>query len=279
MNPKIDDAPLHAEGNTNNLSTGFITSFLFTTLVALAVIYLWDLAGQGRTSHVPRFFVVPWVLAAGQELENGMNEFSGRSLQPVSTLLRFTALGGMFVIVILGPTFFLLGMRKRAIAHQSSRLSWPHSTGSIVGAVITIPIVCIILLGPPIQKVAFSNLKERQAVQSGRDFMINDLNRIAWDVFQYRVKPKSMGRSGGGSVAGYALSPDLETTPFAHYSVSLKEGKVEVLASSTRYPGATITTTVNETGALSNWRFEGEFRDEAPPPGFWTSLKRLLLSY
>lgn len=279
MKPKIEDASLQAEGSKGELSIGFVISFLLTTLISLIVIYGWDLVGQDRWSFVPRFFTVPWVLAAGQEILNNSNEFSGRPLEPVSLSLRFSALGGMLLIAVLGPTLFLLEKRSRVIAHHSSQISWPRNTASIVGAVITIPIVSIILLAPPIQKVMFSELKEILPAQRNNFYMTYGLRRIAWDVFQYRVKPKSMENGGGGSVAGYTLPPDLATTPYAHYSVGLKGETIEVLARSTGSPSATITISVDGKGGMSNWRTGGEFRDFAPQPGFWSSLKRLFLSY
>lgn len=279
MKLKIEDTPFHTEGKGEELSTGFVTSFFLTTLIALTVVYVWDLLGQERMSYIPHFFVMPWVVAAGQEILNSVNEFSGRPLEPVSLALRFSALGGMLLIAVLGPTLFLLEMRARAIAQHSNQVSWSRSSASIIGAVITIPIVSIVLLAPPIQKVMFSELKEILPAQRNNFYMTYGLRRIAWDVFQYRVKPKSMENGGGGSVAGYTLPPDLATTPYAHYSVSLKGETIEVLARSTGSPSATITISVDGKGGMSNWRTGGEFRDFAPQPGFWSSLKRLFLSY
>ncbi len=279
MKPKIEDASMQAEGNKGELSIGFVTSFFLTTLISLVVIHVWDLVGQDRWSFIPRFFSVPWALAAGQEIVNGLNEFSGHLLEPVSLSLRFSALGGLLLIAVLGPTPFLLEMRARAIVHHSNRISWPRSTASIVGTVITIPVVGLIRLAAPLQKGIFCELNEVQPAPRNNRFMVYGLNRIAWDVFQYRVKPKSMENGGGGSVAGYTLPPDLATTPYAHYSVSLKGETIEVLARSTGSPSATITISVDGRGGMSNWRTGGEFRDEAPPPGFWSSLKRLSLSY
>ena len=279
MKPKIEDASLQAEGNKGELSIGFVTSFLLTTLISLVVIYAWDLVGQDRWSFVPRFFVVPWVVAAGQEILNSVNEFSGRSLDPVSLSLRFSALGGMLLIAVLSPTLFLFEMRARAIAHHSNRISWPRSVASIVGAVITIPIVGIILLAPPIQKVMLAELKVVVPGQHNSHDVAYGLRRIAWDIFQYRVKPKSMMNGGGGSVAGYTLPPDLATTPHALYSISPKGESIEVLGRSTRSPSFTITISIDGKGSMSNWRTGGEFRDLAPQPGFWSSLKRLFLSY
>lgn len=279
MKPKIEDASLQAEGNKGELSIGFVISFLLTTLISLVVIYVWELVGRDRLSYGPHFFVVPWALAAGQEIENGLSGFSGRSLEPVSLSLRFSALGGMLLIAVLGPTLFILEMRARVISRHLIQVLWPRSTASIVGTVIMIPVVSIILLAAPIQKVMFSELKEAGPGQRNTRDVAYGLRRIAWDIFQYRVKPKSMANGGGGSVAGYTLPPDLATTPYAHYSVSPKGESIEVLGRSTRSPSVTITISVNGKGDMSNWRLGGEFRDEAPPPGFWSSLKRLFLSY
>jgi len=277
MKSKIEE--VQAEGTKDELSIGFVTSFFLTALAALAVIHVWELVGLDRMSYIPRFFVVPWILAAGQEIVNGLNVFSGRPLELVSMPLRFAALGGMLLIAVLGPTPFLLEMRARAIARHSSRVSWPRATGSIVGAVITIPVVSIILLAAPIQKVMFSELKEAGPGHRNTRDVANGLRRIAWNVFQYRVKPKSMANGGGGSVAGYTIPPDLATTPYAHYSISPKGENIEVLGRSTRSPSVTITISVDGNGSMSNWRLGGEFRDEGSPPGFWSSLKRFLLSY
>lgn len=118
----------------------------------------------------------------------------------------------------------------------------------------------MMLLSSLIQPLVFSSLKEAQAIQENRDFMIQDLNRIAWDIFRYQVELKNKKEKKDKTIEGYILPPELASTDNARYSVSVTQGKLEILARSMRYPNASITVVVDKKGKMSDWKYEGEFR-------------------
>lgn len=260
MNPKTDDVQPEAMEGSHEPGGGFTILFLLSTVIAVITIAAWYHAAEDPMGHIPRFFVTPWMIAAGQEILHGLQEFSGRPLEPVQPLPRFLTLTSLFLITVFGPTLYFFGIRERILSRSAIRLRWPASITSIVGTVITLPTMITLLLSVPLQHAAFVGLKEAQAIQYDRDFIINDLNLIAWDIFEYRVRPKSMEGEGGGPAAGYLLPPHLASTEYGRYAIKVVGDQVEIRSESRRYSGATITASVGEKGTLTNWKFEGEFR-------------------
>lgn len=262
MNPKTDEVQPRATEASNEPSGKFTALFLVTAIIALVAISLWEHAIEDGTpvDRFPWTFTAPWIIASGQELVNGMHEFSGRPLEPAKPLPRSLMLTSLLLMIVVGPTLYLFAVRERVAARPEDRFRWPTSSASIAGAAITISTLFIVFMGVPLQRAAFDGLKEAQAIQNERDCMVNDLVRITWDIFEYRVSPKSMER-GGGSVEGYTLSPNLAMTEIGRYRTRLMGEQVEIRGESLRYPGATITTIVVEKGTLSNWKMEREFRE------------------
>ncbi len=95
-------------------------------------------------------------------------------------------------------------------------------------------------------------------INTHRDELINEINHIAADAFQYRLRPVQMG-GGGGSYTGYHIpsklvgklksSIDVETLDPYHLSLT---------ATSSLNVGS-VKATMDEKGKLSDYSYSGQF--------------------
>ena len=87
-------------------------------------------------------------------------------------------------------------------------------------------------------------------IQVRRDGIIADLNGIAADAYQYRLRPASMG-GGGGSYARYSIPAKLRSNPLADYEISKTSSSdtLSIIASAAQNLG-TITATVHPDGTV-----------------------------
>jgi hypothetical protein len=87
-------------------------------------------------------------------------------------------------------------------------------------------------------------------IQMRRDHIVADINRLAADAFQYRLRPASMG-GGGGSYAHYSIPEKLRVTPLAAYEISQTSSPetLIILAVAARDLG-TITASVDPGGMV-----------------------------
>ena len=120
----------------------------------------------------------------------------------------------------------------------------------------------LIILGVIIVGIAIAvglSLFSAQSVQSNKDAMINDLNNIAAQAYQYRIRPASMG-GGQGSYNSFALPTKMATNENGVYAPTASTDEVVILATSAANTGNTITVTVTSEGKLSGWAYTGDFQ-------------------
>jgi hypothetical protein len=102
--------------------------------------------------------------------------------------------------------------------------------------------------------------KGRIEMIGGKDAIINDLNNIAAEAYQYRIRPSSMG-GGGSSYVGYTLPSRLATNNNVIYAVSSVTAiKLTITATSITNSANRITVMLNSDGRLENWTYEGDFK-------------------
>ncbi|MGB2867906.1 MAG: hypothetical protein WBD36_05605, partial [Bacteroidota bacterium] len=80
----------------------------------------------------------------------------------------------------------------------------------------------LIILGVIIVGIAIAvglSLFSAQSIQSNKDAMINDLNNIAAQAYQYKVRPASMG-GGQGSYSNFSIPTKMATNENATYVAS-----------------------------------------------------------
>ena len=108
----------------------------------------------------------------------------------------------------------------------------------------------LIILGVIIVGIAIAvglSLFSAQSVQANHDAIINDLNNIAANAYQYYIRPASMG-GGANSYASYAIPSRMSSNENASYGATNTGATVVITGTSSSVTGATITATVNNTG-------------------------------
>lgn len=102
------------------------------------------------------------------------------------------------------------------------------------------------------------------SVQSAKDAIINDMNNLAANAYQHRIRPASMGGGAGtydGSLGGgqpYAIPAKLVTTENATYVLSNVEADA-ITFTGTHLDYGTVEATVGIDGKLTGWAYTDEF--------------------
>ncbi|HLF19885.1 MAG TPA: hypothetical protein VI704_03760 [Bacteroidota bacterium] len=120
----------------------------------------------------------------------------------------------------------------------------------------------LIILGVIIVGIAIAvglSLFSAQSVQSNKDAMINDLNNIAAQCYQFRIRPSSMG-GGQGSYSGFTLPTKMATNENGVYVPVAAADEVVITATSAANTTNLITVTVNSDGKLIGWSYDGDFQ-------------------
>src|SRR5881409_2260577 len=79
----------------------------------------------------------------------------------------------------------------------------------------------LIILGVIIVGIAIAvgiSMFSAASVQSNKDALVNDLNNLAANAYQYKIRPTTMG-GGQGSYANYAIPTKLQSNDNGSFSV------------------------------------------------------------
>ena len=121
----------------------------------------------------------------------------------------------------------------------------------------------LIILGVIIVGIAIAvglSLFSAQSVQSNKDAMINDLNNIAAQCYQFRIRPASMG-GGQGAYTNFSLPTKMATNENGVYVPDASApDEVVITATSAANAANTIVVTVDSDGKLTGWTYTGDFQ-------------------
>jgi len=121
----------------------------------------------------------------------------------------------------------------------------------------------LIILGVLIVGVAIAvglMLFSSQSNQAAKDLMVNDLNHIAAQAYQFKSKTVSMG-GGDGSYTSYAIPLQLVTNENATYSIGgATQTTITLVAVSLANTTNTITVIADVNGTLDSWTYTGDFQ-------------------
>ena len=123
----------------------------------------------------------------------------------------------------------------------------------------------LIILGVIIVGIAIAvglSLFSAQSVQANKDAITNDLNNLAANAYQYRIRPSSMG-GGSNSYAGYTIPTKLRTNENASYSIVSNSGNgIVLMGTSIQNPGNTGSVKIGTDGrsVSGGWSYNGDFQ-------------------
>jgi MFS family permease len=203
-------------------------------------------------------------LVVSTEGQTDMNPYPPPTPEPGrgGLILAFGILSIALLGPILGIPAWVMGhrdlkkIRAGVIAISQKGLTQAGMICGIVGTFISS--FTIIILGIAIA-VGLS-MYSAQCVQSNKDAMINDLNNIAANAYQYKTCPSSM-EGGSGTYIGYSIPSNKTTNANGSYSIVHNDkNNIVVLGMSSAYPGSSIQVKVDSAGTLVGWQYQGEFQ-------------------
>ena len=113
----------------------------------------------------------------------------------------------------------------------------------------------LIILGVIIVGIAIAvgiSMFSSGTVQANKDAIINDLNNLAANAYQYRIRPTTMG-GGGGGYTGYAIPTKLATNENATYAAgSISATSITFTGTSGQGYG-TVIAVLDSTGKLGTF--------------------------
>ena len=269
MNQKIDSTHEELSINKEEFTRGFFPSLIFLIFVILIFVvasenhgeWLYKHGSRDFTSELPFFTLFPAIFASGNTIANGLQTFSGKELTPTNLSLEIRVLANILIIYIIIPTVFFFNWRRRRIENKSISTINPLSFSSVSYA---LSIIFTLSIAVTMTALAISSYQTRQniehtmAIQLNENEMINDLNLIALNVYQYRLIPKSLG-GGEGKYTGFVIAPERAKTQNGIYKVTTSENQVTIKSQSLLFPSGIIKLTVNEQGQTEDWQYEGVF--------------------
>jgi hypothetical protein len=98
-------------------------------------------------------------------------------------------------------------------------------------------------------------------VQANKDAMINDINNLAGNAFQFRIRPRTMGGGGCGTFAGWVIPKKMKSNENGSYSASGGGPTgVVISAKSADDSSNTIKANVGFDGRVTSMAFGGDFQ-------------------
>jgi hypothetical protein len=130
----------------------------------------------------------------------------------------------------------------------------------------------LIILGVIIVGIAIAvglSLFSAQSVQANKDAMINDINNIAANAYQFYIRPASMGGgqnaySGGqNSAPSYNIPTRMASNENATYHATASGQTCLIHGDSKMYVGSTVEVTIASDGrpTSAGWSYTGEFQN------------------
>jgi hypothetical protein len=120
----------------------------------------------------------------------------------------------------------------------------------------------LIILGVIIVGIAIAvglSLFSAQSIQSNRDAIINDMNNLAAQAYQFRIRPTSMG-GGQGDYSCFTIPSKMRTNENATYSAVPGTSTIAFTAVSAQNPTNTVKVTIDSNGRLNGWTYAGDFQ-------------------
>ena len=122
----------------------------------------------------------------------------------------------------------------------------------------------LIILGVIIVGIAIAvgiTMFASSSIQSNKDALINDLNNLAANAYQFRIRPTTMGGGGGSYTGGngYVVPTKLASDDNGTFTRTNAAQAVTFIATSSQGYG-TVTAVCDSTGRLGSFTYTGDFQ-------------------
>lgn len=183
---------------TPEFSPGYLRWLYTLTCIILLVVFFFQPAMKQQRFGRDSVLMPAYIIAAGQIVSYGIDEFQRPTIEPIEDSLRWTALASMLLSLILAPTFVIL----LSVKHSASE-GKEHAGTSIVKGISTFLYItglayCAIVFfstvsGSYISPQIHETMKYDNAVSEERDMLINDLVSAYSSVIQYYYQMEKFG--------------------------------------------------------------------------------------
>jgi len=113
----------------------------------------------------------------------------------------------------------------------------------------------LIILGVIIVGIAIAvgiSMFSSGTIQANKDAIINDLNNLAANAYQYRIRPTTMG-GGGGGYTGYAIPTKLASNENAAYTAGTISATSVTFTGTSGQGYGTVVAVLDSTGKLGTF--------------------------
>ena len=121
----------------------------------------------------------------------------------------------------------------------------------------------LIILGVIVVGIAIAigvSMFSAASISSNKDGIINDLNNLAANAFQYKIRPGTMG-GGNGTYTNYAIPLKLRTNANGIYSTTTVAAKsITFKGISSQTVTNTVVVVLDSTGTLTSFTCAGDFQ-------------------
>lgn len=121
----------------------------------------------------------------------------------------------------------------------------------------------LIILGVIIVGIAIAvgiSMFSSSSVQANKDAIVNDLNNLAADAYQYKIRPSTMG-GGATSYVGYVVPTKLQSNDNGNFAASSPSGtQVTLKGNSATYAGSSVSAVCDSNGRLGSFTYAGQFQ-------------------
>jgi hypothetical protein len=121
----------------------------------------------------------------------------------------------------------------------------------------------LIILGVIIVGIAIAvgiSMFSSSSVQANKDAIVNDLNNLAADAYQYKIRPATMG-GGAGQYTNYNVPTKLASNDNGSFVASgASATAVTLKGNSSSYSGSSVTAVCDSNGRLGSFTYAGQFQ-------------------
>ena len=253
----------------SEFSTSFVVTMVALTVLTLVLFTVSKTANEEsrtRFARVENYAAIKWawapyIMAAGNIISQGLQEFSQATSEPLDDDARTISLAGLIVFYVSFPTILLLLWREREKERSAGKQPTRERVSYVLLMVtgIFVGLMCVGTIGSSVaQRMVFQSLQSAQAVQKNKDQLINTINEVMWRLRQHRALPASLG-GGEGSYDGFTLPPDVAATPDGTVDLDIVPDDVTITVVSALYDGASVGVVYTAQG-ITTWTYEGVFR-------------------
>jgi hypothetical protein len=282
MNQKIEieqekDIPLEKE-----FAPGFLPLLILFTLVVLVGVvvsenqvgWLYNPESKPQYSGLPLFNYFPAIYPSFVAITNVVHTYNPQlelTFTP-SIIIKIGLLGSIIGVYCIIPTIFFFQWRRRRIENTSFSTISPLSFSGfsyVFSIVIIASIVAMMIMVTKRNLFSEWDQESFQEINLNRASIINELNLIQLDAYQYRILPKELG-GGNGTYSGFVLSPERTKTQNGVYTVTTSDNQLTIEARSLLFSSGkirsttlgqgqvgAITTTLDPLGQIGNMKYEG----------------------